>query len=199
MAEERLDVVDGSARPLEVAKSRAAVHRDGDWHTTVHVWIVNKNGEILFQKRSPAKDSFPGMWDVSAAGHVSAGESTIVAAQRETFQELGVKAAERELHRLCTVRTASVQHNGTFVDNEFSEVFVMRKVLCIGALALQRAEVAGVMFLPITGLKRLARRGDPAFAPHREEYRLLCNHLSKRKKPVRPWASARLSRIRCSR
>lgn len=199
MAEERLDIVDGSAKPLGVTKSRAAVHRDGDWHTTVHVWIVNNCDEILFQKRSPAKDSFPGMWDVSAAGHVSAGESTMHAAQRETLQELGVRAGESELHRLCTVRTASLQHSGAFIDNEFSEVFVMRKDLCIRALALQRTEVAGAMFLPKAGLKRLALLGDPAFAPHPEEYRLLSEHLSKRKKPVRHCASVRLSRIRCSR
>ncbi len=179
MPEERLDIVDASGNPLGLTKPRAAVHRDGDWHTTVHIWIVNKRGGILFQKRSSAKDSFPGLWDVSAAGHVSAGESTILAAQRETFQELGVKGAEEELHRLCTVRTTSTQHNGLFIDNEFSEVFIMCKDLDIRDLALEKSEVAGALFLPLAALKRLARQGDPAFAPHPEEYRLLFDHLSK--------------------
>jgi 8-oxo-dGTP pyrophosphatase MutT (NUDIX family) len=116
---------------------------------------------------------------VSAAGHVSAGESIIAAAQRETFQELGVKAAAEELHRLCTVQTTSVQHNGSFIDNEFSEVFIMRKDLDIRDLALEQSEVAGALFLPRAALDRLARQGDRAFAPHPEEYTMLFDHLSK--------------------
>jgi hypothetical protein len=58
---------------LGATKRRGDVHRDGDWHRSVHVWLVDGDGRLLLQQRSVHKDTFPGRWDVSAAGHISAG------------------------------------------------------------------------------------------------------------------------------
>lgn len=42
----------------------------GDWHRAVHVWLyVMATKQVLIQKRNEWKDSFPGLWDISAAGH----------------------------------------------------------------------------------------------------------------------------------
>ena len=62
---------------------RARIHSAGLWHKTVHVWFYNRKGEILFQKRAKTKDSHPGLWDVSAAGHIEPGEKPLQAAVRE--------------------------------------------------------------------------------------------------------------------
>ncbi|KAL0327689.1 UNVERIFIED_CONTAM: Nudix hydrolase 3, partial [Sesamum angustifolium] len=57
------------------------VHRDGDYHRAVHVWIVvESTQEVLLQRRSDCKDSWPGVWDISSAGHISAGDSSLVSA-----------------------------------------------------------------------------------------------------------------------
>jgi isopentenyldiphosphate isomerase len=175
---ELLDVVDPLGKPLGRAKLRPAVHRDGDWHRTVHVWIVNKNDELLFQKRSANRESFPGTWDVSSAGHVSSGESPIEAAKKELFEELGIRAAHHELHPLFSVTTSSVQHNGLFIDNEISDVYLFRKNTGIADLSLQRSEVTEARYFPLNTLRRIAGSPDPDFAPHPEEYRRLYEFLS---------------------
>lgn len=57
---------------------RSAVHRDGDYHRAVHVWIFAENTQqLLLQKRTDFKDSWPGLWDISSAGHVSAGDTSL--------------------------------------------------------------------------------------------------------------------------
>jgi isopentenyldiphosphate isomerase len=177
--QELLDVVDPSGNPLGRAKPRPAVHRDGDWHRTVHVWIVNKKGELLFQKRSADRESFTGTWDVSSAGHVSSGESPIHAAKKELFEELGTHPTAREFHHLFSVTTSSIQHNGLFRDNEISEVFLIRKDIAISDLTLQGSEVTEARYYPLSTLQRIAESPDPDFAPHREEYSLLYQYLSK--------------------
>lgn len=61
---------------------RGLVHRDGDYHRAVHVWIYSESTrELLLQKRADCKDSWPGQWDISSAGHISAGDSSLVTAR----------------------------------------------------------------------------------------------------------------------
>jgi isopentenyldiphosphate isomerase len=180
MTSELLDVVDQSGRPTGMVVQRDSVHEQGLWHRTVHVWILNAKGEVLFQKRSMDRDSFPGAWDVSSAGHVSAGESPVQAAQKEVLEELGIAVDENELRLLFSVSTSTVQRQGTFVDNEISDVYLVRKDVGIQDLSLQRTEVAGARHFPRGELKRIADTGDPAFAPHEKEYRLLHEYLSRK-------------------
>lgn len=60
---------------------RRDVHRDGDYHRAVHIWIyIESTRELLLQQRGHPKDAMCGNWDISSAGHVSAGESSIDAA-----------------------------------------------------------------------------------------------------------------------
>ena len=86
---------DGSS--TGILKERDKVHADGDLHGAVHMWIYRLKGdkaEILIQKRSKHKDSWPGMYDISSAGHLDPGESFIEGAMREMKEELGISTAE---------------------------------------------------------------------------------------------------------
>lgn len=78
-----------------ILKERSLVHRDGDLHGASHIWVICREGEklwILLQKRSEEKDSYPGCFDVSAAGHLDPGESFLDGALRELGEELGLNA-----------------------------------------------------------------------------------------------------------
>ena len=81
-------------------KERSLVHRDGDLHGTSHIWLVRKNTEnaweVLLQKRSACKDSHPGEYDISSAGHVSAGDELMESALREMEEELIVNLKKSE-------------------------------------------------------------------------------------------------------
>ena len=73
---ELLDVVDENGCPTGRAVDRETAHREGIRHRTAHVWLMRegRNGvEVLLQKRSANKDSYPGCYDISSAGHIPAG------------------------------------------------------------------------------------------------------------------------------
>jgi len=84
MTLELIDVLTAEGAPVGIAKTKAEVHRDGDWHRAAHVWIVASDGRLLLQRRSLRKENYPSLWDVSAAGHLSAGETSKECAVRET-------------------------------------------------------------------------------------------------------------------
>lgn len=63
-------------------------------HQAIHVFVVNRAGELFLQKRSLNKDVQPGKWDTSVGGHVDAGEDAEDAARRELGEELGASGAQ---------------------------------------------------------------------------------------------------------
>ena len=83
---ELFDVIDETGKATGDIVSREEAHRKGVIHRSVHVWVIReKEGktEVLLQKRSEEKESFPGMYDTSSAGHVLAGEEVLSSALRE--------------------------------------------------------------------------------------------------------------------
>ena len=47
--EEYFDILDENGKKTGKTKLRKEVHKDGDWHKAVHVWIINDKNEILLQ------------------------------------------------------------------------------------------------------------------------------------------------------
>jgi 8-oxo-dGTP pyrophosphatase MutT (NUDIX family) len=76
--------------------TRAAMRAERLRHRCVYLLVVD-GGRLLVHQRSPAKDVWPGRWDVAAGGVVGAGEAWHDAARRELAEELGVDAEPREL------------------------------------------------------------------------------------------------------
>ncbi|PPD88186.1 hypothetical protein GOBAR_DD14890 [Gossypium barbadense] len=100
------------------------VHRDGDYHKAVHVWIfAESTQELLLQKRADYKDSWPGLWDISSAGHISAGDSSLITAQRELQEELGVILPKDAFELIFIFLEECVTNNGKFINNEYSDVY----------------------------------------------------------------------------
>ena len=87
--EEQFAVVDKMDR-VTGAAARSEVHGNNLLHRAVHIFIFNRAGELLLQKRSRWKDRHPNVWDSSAAGHVGAGEEYDATAVRELEEELGI-------------------------------------------------------------------------------------------------------------
>ncbi len=110
---ELLAAVDQNDQPLRPL-DRATIHRENLLHRAVHIFILNRRGELLLQKRSYRKDKFPRCWDSSAAGHVNTGEAYRDCAIRELKEELGVTIALADLGRIPASEVTG---------NEFIEIF----------------------------------------------------------------------------
>ena len=151
---EYLDIVDESGQPTGHIISRDAAHMDGILHRTAHVWVVRKTGrgyEILLQKRSEEKESFPGLYDTSSAGHIPAGDEPLESALRELKEELGIAAASDKLHYAGSFRIQYEKefHGRMFRDKEVTWVYVYEKPVDISALQLQESEVSEVRWFDL--------------------------------------------------
>lgn len=125
--DELFDVVDARGNPTGRVKRRADVHRDGDWHRAIHVWVIGMNVEgsyILFQRRGLDKDTWPGELDCTVGGHLGTGEA-VSDAYREVEEEIGV-AVEPEGLRSVGVRIAVNEQPGLYLDREIQYIFFLR-------------------------------------------------------------------------
>lgn len=93
--QEIFDVVDATDC-IVGQRSRAEIHLRNLRHRAVHIFIFNAREQLFLQKRSWNKDTAPGRWSSSCAGHVDAGESYDQAAVRELAEELGIAGAHPE-------------------------------------------------------------------------------------------------------
>lgn len=134
-------------------RERSIVHENGDLHGTTHVWIVRKSTsgawEVLLQKRSQNKDSFPGRYDTSSAGHIPAGSDYLESALRELEEELGIHAEEADLKEaFMHCGYAEMEFYGKpFKNAEISMVYIYEKEVDIAQLKLQKEEVESVCWM----------------------------------------------------
>lgn len=146
---EYFDVCDEAGNPTGAVVSRDEAHRSGIRHRTAHVWVARRvegRWQVLLQKRSENKDSFPGKYDTSSAGHIPAGDEPLESALRELAEELGLHAAPEQLRYAGTfdIRYEKEFHGKLFRDNELSHVYVYTEPVDIGDLTLQAEEVSRV-------------------------------------------------------
>jgi isopentenyldiphosphate isomerase len=154
------------------------VHREGLWHRAVHVWVVTTNGSVLLQQRAMAKANHPGLWDVSAAGHISSGEDSLQAACRELEEELGLDAKAAELKLILRSSETHVLNGGAYVDRELHDVFVLHRDVDPSSLRLQAEEVMAARVVTLQELQSLVERRDPALVPHWDEYEQVIAYVS---------------------
>ncbi|MCT4612097.1 MAG: NUDIX domain-containing protein [Clostridia bacterium] len=145
-------------------------HRLGLWHKAVHIFIVNNNDELLIQKRASDKDFYPNVWDLSAAGHISADETSLISAIREIEEEIGISVKEEELKYLFTIREEHIYED--INNKEFLDVFFIKKNIDSNNLKLQVEEVADAKFISIEEFETLVKKKDTSIFPHYEEFQM---------------------------
>ena len=135
-----LEVLDASGKPL-LLMPQQAVARQGLQHRAVLVCLKDRSDKIFVHKRPAGAALYPAMWDISACGHLVAGESHHDAAIRLLKEQLGIDSMDffaphgvqdafpgpgNALFRLfITARTSAIPkpdtgeiHDGMFVDQE---------------------------------------------------------------------------------
>lgn len=134
---ELFDVVDTDDRVIG-CKPRAEVHAQGLLHRAVHVFVFNRHGELLLQKRSACKDAHPGVWDSSVAGHLDAGEDYNHAAARELEEEMAIRgdAPPEEIGRIAPSQATGWEHIRLY------------RAFHHGRVEFPAAEIDSVMWMP---------------------------------------------------
>ena len=127
-------IVDAENRPVGEAPRRR-VRAENLPHRATYIFVMDRDGRILVQKRTRTKDLFPGYHDLAAGGVVAAGESYEECAVREAEEEVGIRDTPivprfdfyyGDDRTRCFGRVFTCRHDGPFV--------------------LQAEEVAGVRF-----------------------------------------------------
>ncbi|MCQ2490083.1 MAG: NUDIX domain-containing protein [Ruminococcus sp.] len=160
--DEFLNLIDSESHLTSDSKPRSLVHRDGELHPAVHIWIIKRKDMgiyVLLQKRSHEKNIAPDCYDVSAAGHVGQGEEFRSTAVRETAEELGLKIHGSRLELIGLLRNSYTSDN--IIDNELRAVYLCREDIDISKLVLQSSEVSDVCWAEIDEL--LAVMDDGSF------------------------------------
>ena len=154
--DELFDVVDENDVPTGTA-TRAKVHAENLIHRAVHVFVLNKNGDLYLQKRSLRKDKNPGVWDSSVSGHLDAGEDYLPAAIRELGEEVGIHdtTSENLEHVLSLAPTVETGW-------EHVRLFITRHT---GSISWPAAEVDSVMPFPLDEIKAWTEAKPDDFSP----------------------------------
>lgn len=161
---EYLDIVDEYGTPTGEIVERSKAHAEGIRHRTAHVWILRRREnrvQILLQKRSVNKDSHPGCYDISSAGHIPAGDTYRVSAVRELQEELGIEAAEEELV-YCGDRRIHWDaefYGKPFRDRQVSGVFYIWRDMEEEDYRVQEEEVESVRWMDLEECIQGVRQG----------------------------------------
>lgn len=90
-SEERVILVDPN--DVEIgSEEKLRAHEQGVLHRAFSVFLLNRRGEILLQRRAEGKYHGAGLWSNSACGHPRPGEETGAAARRRLAEEMGIDA-----------------------------------------------------------------------------------------------------------
>ena len=122
---------------------RSQAHLDGTWHASIHVWIVDRNNDVLFQQRHSTSRFMPSLWDISAAGHIDVDEDGL----REVQEELGVTPPAAEITKRGYLE---LQYNPHPVYNrEWARMYLWKTKLTLADFNFNDGEVQALAAVPL--------------------------------------------------
>lgn len=159
---ELIDVLDENGKYTGRVEERKKVHDNGLWHIHVGVWIMNKKGELLFQKRSMEKKVNPGKWS-RTGGHVDSGETPLEAIQRETYEEIGVKIPTDKF-KLLSIRKEEVYlTNYKVINRHFIYSYFALVDYKIEDYSMQEEEISDLKYMTIEEMEEAYKNMDDSY------------------------------------
>lgn len=153
-----MDLYDKNRQPLHETAVRGTELPKGKYRIVVHVCIFNEKDEMLIQQRQSSKQMFPDLWDITAGGQVSAGETGAESAERELAEELGIHIDMSDMRPMGTMN---------FKDG-FDDVYLLRAEVDISRLQLQKEEVQAAKWASQEEILRMIKNGE--FIRYHESY-----------------------------
>lgn len=165
---------------LRQEKFYQEIHNKGLWHRSIVVAIINEKNEILLQKRSSNKEKNANMWDISAAGHISSGQDSLMAATREINEEvsvnLGFNVQVKEFRFMYSYRKEEI-FSKNFIERQFYDFFILRQEgINEKSIKFQESEVQAIRFVSLSELNKL-RQEENTLVKRDEVYDVLEEYL----------------------
>jgi isopentenyl-diphosphate delta-isomerase type 1 len=159
-----IDILDPNGEPTGEVLSRKEVHRLGKLHRAVHLYLFNKENELLLQRRPESADHYPGMLSISVTGHVDAGESSLDAVSRELREELGLNAEDKDFKFLFSSRR-DVVLSPTYIDHQINDIYACWLDFDIKNITFDRNEVSEVKCVSISNFEQMVELSAENIAP----------------------------------
>lgn len=179
MNTELIDVLNEDGILTGEVLPRSEVHKRGLWHRAIVVAIINEKNEVLLQQRSINKEKNAGMWDISVAGHISAGQDSLSAAAREINEEVSVLLGYRTeikdfRYMYCFRKEQKISDD--FIERQFYDFFILRTSgVDDKTLHFQKEEVQAVKFVDLSTIQKMIENHEIVDRP--EIYSILTNFL----------------------
>lgn len=173
---EILDVYTAQKERTEQTHVRDTPLPADEYRFVVTVVLFNSRNQTLIQQRQATKYSWPLYWDFAASGGVESGESCYQAAERELWEELGVKVDLKDVPSRMTLR----------FEEGWDEIYFVQQDIELSQLKLQEEEVAAVKWVTEAELLALLEAGE--FIPYIHTKTIFDYHYSSSehfKKPIR--------------
>lgn len=146
-ADELWDVYDENRNLTGKLHRRGDFMEDGEYHLSVHAWLLNSKGEFLLTKRAPNK-GYPNMWE-STGGSAIAGDDSLSAAVREVKEETGLTA-----NPACGTCVLRFQ-----VDHAFNDVWLFRQDFSLEDVILLEGETCDKRYASVSEILELKKQG----------------------------------------
>lgn len=137
---------------------RGEAHPHGYYRIVVHICIFNSEGKMLIQQRQPFKQGWSGLWDITAGGSAISGDTSQSAAERELWEELGIKIS---FETLCPTITVSFNEG-------FDDFYLIENEVDIETIKLQQEEVKAVKWATVEEILHLIDEKD--FIPYNNDF-----------------------------
>ncbi|WP_299052330.1 NUDIX domain-containing protein [uncultured Polaribacter sp.] len=174
--DELIDILTAEGKPTGKTALKSEAHKNGWFHATVHIWLFTADEKIVLQKRALTKKVFPGLWDISVAGHIGAGETIINAAKREVFEEIGLQLETKDLIKIGT-RIHQISHKNGIIDNEHHHVFMAELKVSISELSIQKEEVDAIQLFELSTLINTKKLENVLLSEFHEYYCSVYNKI----------------------
>ncbi|MGN0594619.1 MAG: NUDIX domain-containing protein [Hominimerdicola sp.] len=144
------DLYDKNLIPLNKTHVRGEPLEKGEYHFVAAILSINNDGKILVTKRHPDKP-FGGKWEITG-GSVLAGETPLVGARRELFEETGLNAETSQLIYMGQIlrEKSGCVHNFYLYKGDFSEKDIV----------LQESETVDFKIIPPDEIYKMAKSGE---------------------------------------
>ena len=138
--DEELILVDDDDNELGHTSKGRCHDGSGLRHRAFSLFLFDRDGRMLLQRRSEAKRLWPGFWSNSCCSHPRRGETLEIATARRLDDELGIRSSLQHVYRFCY--TANYGNAGS--ENELCHVYLGR---VDQEIRPNNSEIAGIRFI----------------------------------------------------